>query len=175
MRHRDRNRRTRTVEELRQEVDRRAIAQLEALLEPDAIEGTIKEIFQNRVEAIVCSALGFERDSWHDGWKLREHSSEKKHAVHRLIADTAEGLAKQMLPTLLETITEEMNLKPLLVREARSTAKALFKECCYHELSCRLKDSIDAKADSAVAEVLREKFEVRLAADLRSDQEKRGG
>jgi hypothetical protein len=168
-------RRKRTVEELRLEVDRRALAQLEALLEPNDIEHVVKEIFQDRVESIVCSALGFERSDYGNGWKLKEHQRDGEvHAVHKLIAEHAEAIAKQMLPTLLEDVETHLKLKPLLTKTARAAAKEIFRECCYHELSAKLKEAIDEKADSAVATVLREKFEVRIAADLRTEGEKRG-
>ena len=51
-----------------------------------SVEDMIQNILQRNVENIVCAAMGFEKDSFSNGWKLRYDSKESLHSTIRNIA-----------------------------------------------------------------------------------------
>ena len=159
-----------TIEELRRAVDTRAMKKLNELLARTNIEDEITQIFNDRLEQLVCTTLGFERDSWGSGWTLKDHG--EKHGVHRVIRRIVEDLAEKLMPRLLEDKAETfLKDHQTFTNKMKKQARDLFQEFCERDIYTKLKEVIAQKAESAVAAALEEEFKVELRCDV-SDLDK---
>ncbi len=99
------------------------------------VETWIDNILQRKVEDIVMTALGYEKDSFHGSWKLRR-SSHDKGGIQTVICGLAQKQAQELLPGFIEAKRAAINKK---------ISTATFKKSIVEMYSSTLNDALHAE------------------------------
>ena len=88
-----------------------------------SVEDMIQNILQRNVENIVCAAMGFEKDSFSNGWKLRYDSKE---SLHSTIRDIAKMKVEEVFPGFAAEWNEKLDI--------RRRYEAEFQDCLHKKI-----------------------------------------
>jgi hypothetical protein len=134
----------RTLEELRQELDRRLAERLEQLLAPESkeLEGEIQRIICHRLGHVVARKLGFRQRGYDGEW---EFDPDARTEVKRFVEAEVEHFVEHDMATLLHEQTVKF-ATVMQTKKARLKALEMFREIFEEEIERVLRDEIEEQA-----------------------------
>lgn len=129
-----------SLKQLKKVLQERTEKFLEEKFSWDTIETYLNVALTERIEDIMCHALGLEIDDSFGRrmtWKMKNHSRNTPAALHEVITDMVQQLAQVHLPKLLEDHKEKV-LSILTAKKTLDTVKKEYEDAFHHALYTRV-------------------------------------